>query len=73
LGFSAIPRGADRFYVAALKDGAMALLSFLGSPLVRRLLAWLATVPWLGRLINRIATNTIARSTSPRPRPYSLW
>ena len=51
----------------------MALLSLLGSPLVRRLLAWLATVPWLGRLINRIVTNTIARSTSPRPRPYSLW
>jgi len=51
----------------------MTTFSMLGSPGLRRLLAWAATVPWLGRQINRIATNSIARATSPRPRPYSLW
>lgn len=40
---------------------------------VRHLLAWLASIPWLSRLINRIGTNSIARATKPRPRPYSLW
>jgi prostaglandin-endoperoxide synthase 2 len=43
------------------------------SPVVRRLVSWLLSIPFLGRLINRIATNSIARSTKPRPRPYSLW
>jgi prostaglandin-endoperoxide synthase 2 len=36
-------------------------------------LAWVSTIPVLGRLINRIVTNTIASATKPRPRPYSLW
>jgi prostaglandin-endoperoxide synthase 2 len=69
----AVLHAASRSYGEVFSDGAMETFSLLGSPVVRRLLAWAATVPWLGRLINRIATNTIARSTSPRPRPYSLW
>jgi prostaglandin-endoperoxide synthase 2 len=40
---------------------------------VRRLLAWIASIPCLSRLVNRLATNSIARATKPRPRPYSLW
>jgi prostaglandin-endoperoxide synthase 2 len=40
---------------------------------VRHLLAWLASIPCLSRLINRIGTNSIASATKPRPRPYSLW
>jgi prostaglandin-endoperoxide synthase 2 len=51
----------------------MASFSLLGSPVVRRILGWLVSVPWLGRWVNRIATNNIASATSPRPRPYSLW
>ncbi|MFN7740189.1 MAG: hypothetical protein ACK5RA_08025 [Cyanobacteriota bacterium] len=49
------------------------LSSLLNSLQVRELLAWVSTIPLLGRLINRIVTNTIASATKPRPRPYSLW
>lgn len=52
---------------------SVASFSLLGSRPLRQILAGAASIPWLGRLINRIATNTIARATSPRPRPYSLW
>jgi prostaglandin-endoperoxide synthase 2 len=47
--------------------------SLLNSLQVREFLAWVSTIPVLGRLINRIVTNTIASATKPRPRPYSLW
>jgi len=30
-------------------------------------------IPWLARLINRIATNFLASTTTPRPNAYSLW
>ena len=47
--------------------------SLLSSRQVRGLLAWVSSIPLLSRLINRIATNSIAGATKPRPRPYSLW
>jgi prostaglandin-endoperoxide synthase 2 len=43
------------------------------SRLIRRILAWASSIAWLGTLINRFATNLIASSTTPRPRPFSLW
>jgi prostaglandin-endoperoxide synthase 2 len=49
------------------------LNSLLSLRWVRQLLAWLGQITWLGRLINRIGTNSIAHATYPRPRPYSLW
>ena len=49
------------------------LSSLLNSLVVREFLAWVSSIPLLGRLINRIVTNTIASATQPRPRPYSLW
>jgi prostaglandin-endoperoxide synthase 2 len=47
--------------------------SLLSSRQVRGLLAWVSSIPLLSGLINRIATNSIAGATKPRPRPYSLW
>lgn len=47
--------------------------SFLGSRVVRQVLAWLSSIPFIGRWINRIVTNQIASATSARPRPFSLW
>ncbi len=37
------------------------------------LIQWLKSIPWLSALINRIATNRICMSTTPRPRAFSLW
>jgi len=30
-------------------------------------------LPWLARFINRVATNFLASTTTPRPNAYSLW
>lgn len=51
----------------------MFLSVLIRSQFLRRLLAWASSIPWLGQQINRFATNLIASSTSPRPRPFSLW
>ena len=40
---------------------------------LRRLLGWASSIPWLGAWINRSITNLLASSTTPRPRPFSLW
>ncbi|SFE21270.1 peroxidase family protein [Nitrosomonas sp. Nm166] len=45
------------------------LLIILGTKLLY--LAW--KIPYVRMLINRLATNFLASSTTPRPRPYSLW
>ena len=51
----------------------MLLLALMRSRSLRRFLAWAASIPWLGKQINQFLTNLIARSTTPRPRPFSLW
>ena len=51
----------------------MLLPVLMRSRSLRRFLAWAASIPWLGKQINRFLTNLIARSTTPRPRPFSLW
>ena len=51
----------------------MLLPVLMRSRSLRRFLAWAASIPWLGKQINRFLTNLIARSTAPRPRPFSLW
>ena len=30
-------------------------------------------IPFASKLVNRVATNTVCRATTPRPRPFSLW
>ena len=40
---------------------------------LRRLLVRASAIPWLGAWINRSITNQLASSTTPRPRPFSLW
>lgn len=45
----------------------------IGSQPLRRLLGWATAIPWLGPWINRSITNLLASSTTPRPRPFSLW
>ena len=51
----------------------MLLLILIRSGPLRKLLGWASSIPWLGAWINRSITNLIARSTTPRPRPFSLW
>ncbi len=51
----------------------MILSALLRMQLLRQVLAWASSIPWLGMWINRLATNQIAGSTTPRPRPFSLW
>jgi len=48
-------------------------MALLDSPWLQRLLSWLTRFPVLRALINRLATNRLAGSTQPRPRPFSLW
>ena len=51
----------------------MLLSVLIRSRLLRRLLWWASSIPWFGKQINRFTTNLIASSTTPRPRPFSLW
>lgn len=40
---------------------------------LRTIILLLKRIPWLGRWINRFATNQICMATTPRPRAFSLW
>lgn len=71
--FSRYGRVNSCTYDTSFASIRMVTSSLLSSRQVRQLLVWVSTIPWLGRLINRIGTNSIARATKPRPRPYSLW
>lgn len=51
----------------------MILSVLIRSRLLRRVLGWASSIPWLGKHVNRLLTNLIANSTTPRPRPFSLW
>lgn len=51
----------------------MILSVLIRSRLLRRVLGWASSIPWLGKHVNRLLTNLIANSTTPRPRPLSLW
>lgn len=51
----------------------MLLPALMRSRSLRRFFAWAASIPWLGKHVNRLLTNLIAHSTTPRPRPFSLW
>lgn len=51
----------------------MILTLLLRSQHLRQFLSWAHSIPVLAQLINRFATNAIARSTTARPRPFSLW
>ena len=49
---------------------ASAALDYLDTKKIR----WIRkNFPWLARLINRLATNFLASTTTPRPNAYSLW
>lgn len=54
------------------------LLSFIKhipilGKLLKELLFTIWKIPFVKKLVNNFATNFLASSTTPRPRPYSLW
>jgi prostaglandin-endoperoxide synthase 2 len=54
------------------------LLSFIKhipilGKLLKKLLFTIWKIPFVKELVNNFATNLLASSTTPRPRPYSLW